>query len=195
MNYMVFTILLTYASYLLILGGIIAISWLLERIVKIVPVIGEPASWLLKAMSFFRFFVGIILIMTAAAGWFMAQLDSGTQLLLLSAGLALFLKPIKDLPWAALFGLAVGGLCAGFLFFYYPPSSTFYGIPSIWIYLLVFFVPALFVYMIFKFVEDVLKLVGMIITLKPITLVIGFLCIIQGIFMLLNTNIFTVFLS
>jgi hypothetical protein len=192
---MVLTVLLNYASHLLILGGIIAISWFLERFVKIVPVVGEPARWLLKILSFFRFFIGIILIMTAAASWSMAQFDLGTQLLLFCTGLALFLKPIKDFPWAALFGLAVGGLCAGFLFFFYPLSDTFFGISSVWIYFLVFFVPALFIYMIFKFVEDILKLIGTILSLKPITLVLGLLCIVQGILLFLNTSIFIVFLS
>lgn len=187
------TFLVDYAPYILILGGIVAISWLLERLVKAVPVAGEPTSWLIKITSFFGFFVGILLIVTAAVAWSTKapQVDTGTQYLLIVAGLALFLKPMKDIPWAALLGLGVGGLCAGFVFLFYPLPETVYGISSTWIYLLIFFIPAVFVYMIFKFIEDVLKLIGMVLTFKPVTLALGLICIAQGILLLLNTSLFT----
>jgi hypothetical protein len=188
------TFLVDYTSYILILGGIIAASWLLERLVKPVPVVGEPASGFMKIMSLFGFFVGILLIVTAAVAWSVEapQVDTGTQYLLIVAGLALFLKPLKDIPWAALLGLVVGGLCVGFVFLFYPLPEAVYGISSIWIYLLIFFVPALFVYIVFKFIEDVLKLIGMILTFKPVALAIGLVCIIQGILLLLNTSLFTI---
>ena len=188
------TFLVDYTPYILILGGIIAISWLLERLVKPVPVVGEPTSGFIKIMSLFGFFVGILLIVTAAVAWSTkaVQVDTGTQYLLIVAGLALFLKPMKDIPWAALLGLAVGGLCAGFVYLFYPLPETVYGISSTWVYLLIFFVPALLVYMVFKFVEDVLRLIGMILTFKPLTLALGLICIAQGILLLLNKSLFTI---
>jgi hypothetical protein len=188
------TFLVNYAPYLLILGGIIAISWLLERLMRPVPVVGEPASGLMKVVSLFGFLVGILLIVTATAAWSTkaTQVDTGTQYLLIIAGLALFLKPITDFPWAALVGLTVGGLCAGFVFLFYPLPEKVYGISSIWIYILIFLIPALFVYMLFKFIEDVLKLIGIILTFKPVTLVLGLICIVQGILLLLKTSLFTI---
>ena len=187
------TFLVDNAPYILILGGAVAISWLLERLVKPVPVVGKPTSWLIKIISLFGFFVGILLIATAAVAWSMevSPIDTGTRYLLIVAGLALFLKPLKDIPWAALLGLIVGGSCAGFVFLFYPLPETVYGISSTWIYLLIFFIPALFVYMVFKFIEDVLRLVGMVLTFKPVTLVLGLICIAQGILLLLNTSLFT----
>ena len=189
-----FTVLVDYTPYILILGGIIAISWLLERLVKPVPVVGEPASWLVKIMSLFGFFVGILLIVTAAVAWSMEapKVDTGTQYLLIAAGLALFLKPLKDIPWAALMGLVVGGLCVGFVFLFYPLPEAVYGISSTWIYLLIFLIPALFAYVLFKFIEDVLKLIGMVLTFKPVTLALGLICIVQGFLLLLNTSLFTI---
>jgi len=189
-----FTVLVDYTSYILILGGVIAISWLLERLVKPVPVVGEPASWLMKIMSLFGFFVGILLIVTAAVAWSMEapKVDTGTQYLLIVAGLALFLKPLKDIPWAALMGLVVGGLCVGFVFLFYPLPEAVYGISSTWIYLLIFLIPALFAYVLFKFIEDVLKLIGMVLTFKPVTLALGLICIAQGFLLLLNTSLFTI---
>jgi len=188
------TFLTEYTSYILILGGIIALSWFLERLVKPVPIVGKPTSWLIKITSLFGFFVGILLIVTAAVAWLTkaAQVDVGTQYLLVVAGLALFFKPMKDIPWAALLGLAVGGLCAGLVFLLYPLPETVFGISSTWVYLLIFFIPAVFVYMVFKFIEDVLKLIGTILTFKPVTLVLGLICIAQGVLLLLNKSLFTI---
>jgi len=190
------TFLVNYTPHILILGGIIAISWLLERLMKPVPVVGEPVSWLIKLTSLFGFFVGVLLIVTAWVAWSMKapQVDTGTQYLLIVAGLALFLKPLKDIPWAALIGLVVGGLCVGFVFFLYPLQPEVYGISSTWIYLLIFLIPALLAYVLFKFIEDVLRLIGMILTFKPIAFALGLVCIAQGILLLLNTSLFTILL-
>jgi len=188
------TLLVDYVPYILILGGVAAVSWLLEKLVRPVPLVGEPASGLVKITSFFGFFVGILLIITAWVVWSTEapQVDTGTRYLLIVAGLALFLKPMKDIPWAALIGLVVGGLCAGFVFLFYPLPETVYGISSTWIYLLIFIIPALFAYLLFKFVEDVLRLIGMILAFKPVALALGLICIAQGILMLLNKSLFTI---
>jgi hypothetical protein len=192
-----FSILIDYTPYILILGGIIAASWFLEKVLKPVPVIGKPASTLTKVLAFFGFFAGILLIITAGAAWSTktAQIDTYTQCLLIVVGLALILKPIKDFPWAALIGLIVGGLCTGAVYFFYPLSDTVFGISSTWIYLLTFLIPGVFVYMIFKFIEDVLKLIGTLLASKPVTLITGFVCIAQGILLLLDKNLFTILLS
>jgi len=178
-----FTLLVDYTPYILILGGIVAASWLLEKFVRPAPIVGEPVSWLVKLTSLFGFFVGILLLVTATAAWSLeaSQVDTGTRYLLIVTGLALFLKPLKDIPWAALIGLVVGGLCAGSVYFFYPLPETVNGISSTWIYLAIFFIPALFVYVIFKFVEDVLRLIGMILASKPVSIVLGLICIAQGI--------------
>jgi hypothetical protein len=170
-----------YTPYILILGGIVAASWLLEKFVRPTPVAGAPVSGLVKFISLFGFFVGILLLVTAATAWSMQAWDSGTRYLLIVTGLALFLKPLKDIPWAALIGLVVGGLCVGFVYFFYPLPGTVYGISSIWVYLAIFFIPALLVYMTFKFAEDVLRLIGAILASKPVSIILGLMCIAQGI--------------
>jgi hypothetical protein len=172
-----------YTPYILILGGIVAASWLLEKFVRPTPVVGAPVSGLVKFMSLFGFFVGVLLLVTAAAAWSAEapQVDTGTRYLLIVTGLALFLKPLKDIPWAALIGLVVGGLCAGSVYFFYPLPGTVYGISSTWIYLAIFFIPALLVYITFKFAEDVLRLIGTILASKPVSIILGLICIAQGI--------------
>jgi len=192
-----FSILVNNTEYILIIGGIIAISWFLEKLLKLVPVLGTPASILTKIVSFFGFFAGIILIITGAAAWqtHAPQVDTYTTYLLIIAGLVLMLKPIKDFPWAALLGLIAGGLSAGAVYFFFPLPETVLGISAIWVYLIIFLIPAVIVYMVFKFIEDVLKLLGTLLASKPITLIVGFICIAQGVLLLLDKNLFTILLS
>jgi len=189
-----FSILVNYTPYILILGGVIAISWFLEKLVKPVPVVGTPASILTKIMSFFGFFAGILLIITGATAWqtHAPQVDPYTIYLLIIAGLVLILRPIKDFPWAALLGLIAGGLSAGAVYFFFPLPETVLGISAIWVYVIIFLIPAVIVYMVFKFIEDVLKLIGTLLASKPVTLIVGFVCIAQGILLLLDKNLFTI---
>jgi hypothetical protein len=188
-----FSILVNYTPYILILGGVIAISWFLEKLVKPVPVVGTPASILTKIMSFFGFFAGILLIITGATAWqtHAPQVDTYTIYLLIIAGLVLILRPIKDFPWAALLGLIAGGLSAGAVYFFFPLPETVLGISAIWVYVIIFLIPAVIVYMVFKFIEDVMKLIGTLLASKPVTLIVGFVCIAQGILLLLDKNLFT----
>ncbi len=191
-----FSILVDYIPYILIVGGAIAMSWFIEKIVKPMPVVGTPASILIKIVSFFGLFAGIILLITGATAWqTQAQIDNFTIALLIIAGLALVLRPIKDFPWAALLGLIAGGLCAGAIYFFFPLPETVFGIAAIWVYVIIFMVPAVIVYMIFKFIEDVLKLIATLLASKPATFIVGCVCITQGILLLLDMNLFTILTS
>jgi hypothetical protein len=173
-------LLVTYTPYILILGGIVSASWLLEKSVRPAPVVGKPVSWLVKLVSLFGFFVGVLLLVTASVVWSVQAWDAGTRYLLIVTGVALFLKHLKDIPLAALIGLVVGGLCVAFVFFFYPLPKTVYGFSSTWIYVAIFLVPALFVYIIFKFLEDVLRLIGKILAFRSVAIALGLICIAQG---------------
>jgi len=188
-----FNILINNTAYILILGGVIAISWFIEKLVKPVPVVGTTTSILIKIVSFFGFFAGILLVVTGGVAWQTPtpQIDTYTIYLLIIAGLVLILRPIKDFPWAALLGLIAGGLSAGAVYFFFPLPDTVFGISAIWVYVIIFLIPAVIVYMVFKFIEDVLKLIGTLLASKPVTLIVGFVCIAQGILLLLDKNLFT----
>ena len=189
-----FGILVNNTEYVLIIGGLIALSWFIEKIVKPVPVVGTPASILTKIISFFGLFAGIVLVVTGAAAWQTQapQIDNYTIALLIIAGLALILKPIKDFPWAALLGLLAGGLAVGAVYFFFPLPDTVFGIASTWVYVIIFFVPAVIVYMVFKFIEDILKIIGTLLASKPVTFIVGCVCIAQGILLLLDMNLFAI---
>ena len=87
----------------------------------------------------------------------------------------------------------MGLVCVGLLYLYFPLPPTVFGISSLWIYLVIFFVPALIVFLIFKFVEDLMKLFGMIVGSWPVMTVLGFLSIAQGILLLLNQSLLLLF--
>jgi hypothetical protein len=187
-------LLVPYTPYVLILGGITAASWLIRKLFKPAPVVAAPVSFAVKIMSLFGFLVGVFMLVTAAGVWLNQAWDSGTRYLLVVTGLALVLKPLKDVPWAALIGLVTGGLCVGLVYISYPLPETVLGISSTWMYLAIFLIPALLAYIFFKFAEDLMKLVGTILASRPVATILGILCLLQGVLLLLDMSVFTSFL-
>jgi len=171
-----------------------AASWLIGKLTKPAPVVGESISAAVKIMLLFGFFVGILMLVTAAGVWMSQAWDSGTRYLLVVTGLALVLRPLKDVPWAALIGLVIGGLCVGLVYIVFPLPQTVLNISSTWVYLAIFLIPALLAYVFFKFAEDLLKLVGTILASRPVATILGIVCLLQGTLLLLNMSIFTSFL-
>ncbi len=153
---------------------------------------GQPISLLMKVVSLFGFFVGILLLATAVGAWSTPSVDSGTRYLLIASGLALLLKPLRDVPWAALLGLIVGIVCVGLVYLLFPLPEAVLGISSTWVYALIFFIPALLAYMLFKFLEDLLRLIGMILASKPVATILGLLCIVQGILLIFGVSLFAI---
>jgi hypothetical protein len=169
--------------YVLILGGVVAVSKLLSFFVK------GSAGNLLKAVGYLGIFIGALMLTTGV----IILLDQTQSFevwgLLIVTGLGLVLKALSKIPFSALLGLVVGLLCVGLLYLYFPLPATVFGISSLWFYLAVFFVPALIVFLIFKFVEDLVKLFGMVLGSWPVMTILGFLCIAQGVLLLLNQSL------
>jgi hypothetical protein len=175
--------LVALAPYVLIFGGMVAVSKLLSLFIK------GSASTVLKAIGYFGIFVGALLLATGV----LVLLEETSSIevwgLLVVTGLGLVLKPLSKIPFSALLGLIVGLVCVGLLYLYFPLPATVFGVSSIWIYLAIFFIPALIVFLIFKFVEDLVKLFGMVLGSWPVMTVLGFVCIAQGILLLLNQSL------
>ncbi|MCW3982102.1 MAG: hypothetical protein NWE81_03195 [Candidatus Bathyarchaeota archaeon] len=186
-------ILADFTPFVLILGGVVAASWLVQRLAKPAPVVGEPVNLGVRIASLFGFFVGVAMLVTAVEVWSAQSWDNGTTYLLVVTGLALVLKPLKDIPWASLLGLIAGLLCVGAIYLFFPLPDMVLGVSSIWIYLLAFFVPALIVYMIFRFIENLIRFIGAILGSRPVLLILGLICMVQGVLLLLDMSIFTLF--
>ncbi len=171
------------APYILIFGGIVAVSKLFSFFIK-----GTVGSGL-KALGYLGIFVGVVLLVTGVVVLFDHTSLIEVWGLLIVTGLGLVLKPLSKVPFSALLGLVVGLVCVGLLYLYFPLPVTVFGISSLWIYLAVFFVPALIVFLIFKFVEELMKFFGMVLGSWPVLTVLGFLCVAQGVLLLLNQSI------
>jgi hypothetical protein len=181
------SVLVGFIPYILIFGGIVAVSKLLSFLIK------GSAGKVLKGLAYLGIFVGALLLATGAVVLLEQTSTIEVWGLLLVTGLGLVLKPLSKIPFSALLGLVVGLVCVGLLYLYFPLPSMVLGVSSLWIYLAVFFVPALIVFLIFKFVEDLMKLFGMIVGSWPVMTVLGFLCIAQGILLLLNQSLLSLF--
>jgi len=182
-----FSVLVGWVPLILVLGGFVAVSKLLGKLAK------GSAEKILKAIGVLGFFVGVLLLITGIVALLSQTLDVVSLGLLFITGLGLALKPLSRVPFAALFGLVAGVLCAGLLYLYFPLPATILGFSSFWIYLIVFLVPALLVFVLFKFAEDLMKLVALIIGSWPVVTVLGILCILQGILLFLNQSLISLF--
>jgi hypothetical protein len=182
-----FSVLVGLAPYVLLFGGVVAVSKLLSFFIK------GSAGKVLKGLGYLGILVGALLLTTGVV----VLLEQASSIevwgLLVVTGLGLVLKPLSKIPFSALLGLIAGLVCAGLLYLYFPLPVTVLGVSSLWIYLAVFLVPALIVFLIFRFVEDLTKLFGMVLGSWPVMTVLGFLCIAQGILLLLNQSLLSLF--
>jgi hypothetical protein len=181
------SVLVGFVPYILIFGGIVAVSKLLSFLIK------GSAGKVLKGLGYLGIFIGALLLATGALVLLEQTSNIEVWGLLIVTGLGLILKPLSKVPFSALLGLIVGLVCVGLLYLYFPLPPTVFGISSLWIYLAIFFVPALIVFLLFKFVEDLMKLFGMIVGSWPVMTVLGFLSITQGILLLLNESLLLFF--
>ncbi|UCE28597.1 MAG: hypothetical protein JSV85_04770 [Candidatus Bathyarchaeota archaeon] len=189
-------LLIDIVPFTLILGGFASASWLLERSIGHSPIVGKPLRWFAKVASSLGLFIGILLMATGVIVWWIQPTigsDSITQLLLIVTGIALFLKPIKDVRWASLIGLTAGCLCVGYVYMFHRLPETFFGIQSRWIYVVVFLLPGLVVYLLFKFVEDLLSFIGSVLSFKLTAITLGLLCIVQGLLLFFDRSLYEVF--
>ena len=182
-----FSVLVGLAPYVLVFGGVVAVSKLLSFFIK------GSAGKVLKGLGYLGIFVGAVLLVTGVVVLLEQAPSIDVWVLLVVTGLGLVLKPLSRIPFSALLGLVVGLVCAGLLYLYFPLPATVLGVSSLWIYLAVFLAPALMVFLIFKFVEDLAKLFGMVLGSWPVLTVLGFLCIAQGILLLLNQSLLSFF--
>jgi hypothetical protein len=182
-----FSVLVGLTPYILIFGGIVAVSKLISFFRK------GSASKVLNVLGYLGILVGALLLATGV----IVLLEQASTIevwgLLVVTGLGLVLKPLSKIPFSALLGLVAGLVCAGLLYLYFPLPATVLGISSLWIYLAVFLVPALVVFLIFRFVEDLTKFFGMVVGSWPVMSVLGFLCIAQGVLLLLNQSLLSLF--
>ncbi len=91
--------------------------------------------------------------------------------ILIVVGLSLFLKPIKNIPWASLVSLLAASSLTALLAYNMSPIS-FFGFDLRWLLAIVFFSLLFTLYIILKFLEDLFKVVGIVLSSDPVSLII-----------------------
>lgn len=143
-------------------------------------------SYIDEVGTFFAFILGIFLLVMAAVvvaedalGWF-----SVVVLLLLAA--CLFLKPLKEIPWAGVFGLVAGAAAA------YVASTVIqgevFGIEEWKVLVVVFFVVGAIAHLLTHFIEDVMTISTMVLSWKVSMIVVGLLALAEGVFLFLQSE-------
>lgn len=107
--------------------------------------------------------------------------DLFTLGILTVAGLMLFLRPIKNVRWAALIALAVGLLASYYAYNAFHVSTI--------VLMIVFVAATLLLYLLFKFAEDLLGIIGGILSFPPIAVIIGVACVVQAILILMGQSL------
>ncbi|UCG89689.1 MAG: hypothetical protein JSU57_04225 [Candidatus Heimdallarchaeota archaeon] len=185
--------LVFWSFLILILGGCLAASWLL---VRLAGVSSDDMSNFVNKLSLIGFPVGVIALITIGAGLFLwstmvepepkfidkyPTFDLITIVCLCILGLVLILRPIKDFRFGAFISLAIGLLGAGLLVFLGAESVKLLSV----VFLILFFV----IYLSIKIFEDLYLLVAEVLSSPLISVIVGILCIIQGVLQLLGFSI------
>ncbi|UCE12621.1 MAG: hypothetical protein JSV04_10555 [Candidatus Heimdallarchaeota archaeon] len=181
--------LVFWSFIILILGGLLAASWLF---VRLAGVSSDDMSNLVEKLSLLGFPVGIVALITIGAGFllwstmenFMDEypaFDLFSIFCLGILGLVLILRPIKDFRFGAFISLALGLLGAGVL--------VLVGAESVQLLAVVFIVIFLAIYLSIKIIEDLYLLIAEVLSSPLISVCVGILCIIQGILQFFGLSI------
>ena len=167
----------------LIMGGLLSVF---------VAVYGRrDDSHLDELGTFFAFILGIVLGIIAffmaveeTVGWF-----SLTVIAVLAV--TLFLKPMKELPWAGLAGVLAGAAAVYVAYLFLP--EMVYGVERWIILVVIFFIVGAIVHVLFHFIEDVLTIARLVLDWKPVMVLVGMIAIIEGVLMLLDSSLLSLF--
>lgn|GEM_PF-1347398 len=141
--------------------------------------------------TFFAFLLGIGMLVMAYALWSEKVVGAFTLGTVIVLALTLFLKPLRQIPWAGVVGAVVGGIAA-FAASLYLPSKVF-GIDEWIVLVVIFLVVGAIVHTLFHFLEDVLAIASMVLDWKPTMVVIGIVSIVEGILLLAGLSIGSLF--
>lgn len=135
-----------------------------------------------KALMSLGFFLGMALLAGSIHMFLAGPRDAATILIGGVLGLGIFLRPIRGLRWAALLALMVGLASSYILIRYLMVSSPL-------VIAFGFLVPALLTYLALKFLEDLIQVIGAILSFPPFAFALGALGMVQGLLLLLGRSL------
>lgn len=167
-----------YPALALIIGGVLSLF---------IAIYGRrDDSYLDEVGTFFAFILGIVMIVMAyfvgtegSENWF-------TLVMIVVLAATLFLKPLKELPWAGLFGVIAGAVAAFVASLFL--SSTVFGIDEWIVLIVIFLIVGAIVHGIFHFLEDALTIATMVVGWKPVMILVGLVTIVEGALVLMDKS-------
>ena len=193
-----------HVSTLLLIGGFFAGFTFIYRFFKGKPEEGEKTPGLVRLVTYLGVLIGVIMIGGGVNAWFLKgtppfYYQTFTCVLAIIVGLALILKPIKDIPWAAVVGIIAGAIVvfisSTYLEFVVNTIANLFGIDAYWLLIAAFIIVLLICYMAFKFLEDIGKILGAFLSSRPTSFVIMLLCVIEAICAYFGTSLWTLIAS
>ncbi len=125
--------------------------------------------------------LGFLSILASISGYLAGKSDIFTLAILGLVGICILLKPLRNVRWAALIALIAGAGAVYILQSIFQLSNT--------VLIVVFLAIAFVSYLVFKFAEEALRLVGSILTFPPVSILIGLVSIFQGILILVGRSL------
>jgi hypothetical protein len=159
-----------YPQLALVVGGLLAVFLALygRRDDSYVDEVGTAMAF---ALGICMLVMAIVILLEEALGWF-----SVVVMMLLAA--CLFLKPLKEVPWAGVFGLVAGAGAA------YLASTVIegelFGVEEWKVLVAVFFIVGVVVHLITHFLEDLLAISTMVLSWKVSMVVVGLVALAEG---------------
>lgn len=138
----------------------------------------KPISRVLIAVGFL---LGVVALVLVYVLYSRGSYDVFTLGILAVAGLMLFLRPVKNLRWAALVAFIIGVLAAYYAYYVFHVTTT--------VLIIVFVAATLLMYLLFKFAEDLLGIIGSVLSFPPIAIIIGIACVVQAILILMGMSL------
>lgn len=166
-------------SLALIVGGLLSIT---------IAVYGEREdSYLDEVGTFFAFLLGAAMFVIAFAAWSEETASWFTLLITVILALTLFLKPMKEIPWAAIVGAVVGGAVAAIASFALP--SEVFGVDEWIVLVVIFFIVGAITHVFFHFIEDLLLVARMVLAWKPTMVIVGLVAMAEGVLVLMGSSV------
>ncbi len=202
----------TVIGIVMLLTGIVAAAWLLERIVDPIPIIGDLLKWIIHFGTYFGFIIGILDMLVGYVVYvkYVAIAAETTiamvvAILFIIAGFALVMRVLSKFPMALLFSLAIAAFGVFTLYGFLQPIIENWSVPPIpgadFAYDALNFLTSLkgmlivggiifvFMYVISGLIMKLIELIGKFFSWTPISVIIGLVCIAVGVIILVIPNV------
>ena len=141
--------------------------------------------------TFSGFIIGTAMFVIAFFAGTENTVDWFTLVLIVLLATTLFLKPMREIPWAGVLGVVVGAAAAAVASFLLP--STVFGVDEWIILVVIFFIVGAIVHALLHFLEDVLTIATMVLDWKPTMIIIGLVAVAEGALLSMDRSIISFF--